>query len=194
MDKIKKSKLYTKTGDKGKTSLVGGQRVPKSCNRLESYGTVDELNSFIGLLMAYLPTDDTANLETLKYIQHKLFTVGAYLATDNSEPLDFEMPSGISKESIKRIESEIDRLDALIPPMEAFVLPSGGKATSAAHLCRVVTRRAERCIYRLVEEGADVETEVLKFINRLSDYFFILARNLARLESGVEITWDQTCV
>lgn len=188
----KKSKLYTKTGDKGKTSLVGGQRVPKSCNRLESYGTVDELNSFIGLLMAYLPKEDE-NQETLKFIQHKLFTVGAYLATDNSQPMDFEVPSGITAETIKRIESEIDRLDAAVPPMKLFILPSGGKATSAAHICRVVARRAERCIYRVVDEGAEVEDAVLKFVNRLSDYFFILARNLARMESGEEITWDQTC-
>lgn len=188
----KKSKLYTKTGDKGKTSLVGGQRVPKSCNRLESYGTVDELNSFIGLLMAYLPKEDE-NQETLKFIQHKLFTVGAYLATDNSQPMDFEVPCGITAETIKRIESEIDRLDAAVPPMKLFILPSGGKATSAAHICRVVARRAERCIYRVVDEGAEVEDAVLKFVNRLSDYFFILARNLARMESGEEITWDQTC-
>lgn len=188
----KKSKLYTKTGDKGKTSLVGGQRVPKSCNRLESYGTVDELNSFIGLLMTYLPKEDE-NQETLKFIQHKLFTVGAYLATDNSQPMDFEVPSGITAETIKRIESEIDRLDAAVPPMKLFILPSGGKATSAAHICRVVARRAERCIYRVVDEGAEVEDAVLKFVNRLSDYFFILARNLARMESGEEITWDQTC-
>ncbi|MDO4695531.1 cob(I)yrinic acid a,c-diamide adenosyltransferase [Porphyromonas sp.] len=188
----KKSKLYTKTGDKGKTSLVGGQRVPKSCNRLESYGTVDELNSFIGLLMAYLPADDI-NQTTLKFVQHKLFTVGAYLATDNSEPMDFEIPSGITKDTIKRIEGEIDRLDAAVPPLELFILPSGGKATSAAHICRVVARRAERCIYRVVDEGAEVEEGVLKFVNRLSDYFFILARNLARMENGEEITWDQTC-
>ena len=188
----KKSKLYTKTGDKGKTSLVGGQRVPKSCNRLESYGTVDELNSFIGLLMAYLPKEDD-NQETLKFIQHKLFTVGAYLATDNSQPMDFEVPSGITADTIKRIEKEIDRLDAAVPPMLLFILPSGGKATSAAHICRVVARRAERCIYRVVDEGAEVEEAVLKFVNRLSDYFFILARNLARMESGEEITWDQTC-
>lgn len=188
----KKSKLYTKTGDKGKTSLVGGQRVPKSCHRLESYGTIDELNSFIGLLMAYLKEGD-ANLETLKWIQHKLFTVGAYLATDTSEPMDFEMPSGITDITISRIESEIDRLDASVPPMRLFVLPSGGKATSAAHVCRVVARRAERCIYRVVEEGASIEDGVLVFVNRLSDYFFILARNLAHLESGGEITWDQSC-
>ena len=107
--------------------------------------------------------------------------------------MDFEVPSGITAETIKRIEGEIDRLDAAVPPMKLFILPSGGKATSAAHICRVVARRAERCIYRVVDEGAEVEDGVLKFVNRLSDYFFILARNLARMESGEEITWDQTC-
>ena len=188
---MKKSKLYTKTGDKGKTSLVGGQRVAKSCSRLESYGTIDELNAFVGLLMA--ECHDDPDIETLRFIQHQLFTIGAYLATDHSEPLPFEMPLPITAPTIRRLENEIDRLDATLPEMKAFILPSGGRAAASAHICRTVARRAERRIYALEEEGIEVDRDVLAFINRLSDYFFILARSEAHKECGQEIIWDQSC-
>lgn len=188
--KIKKSKMYTKTGDKGMTSLVGGQRVSKGSLRLDTYGTVDELNSFVGLLRATLPAE-LGQEETLATIQDRLFTAGSYLATDNSEPMDFEMPSGITTEDIKDLERQIDLMDSKLPELEEFIIPAGGQATSIAHICRTITRRAERAIYKLLneDEKADVEKEVKLYINRLSDYFFVLARATARVEGGAEIYW-----
>lgn len=183
--------LYTKTGDKGMTSLVGGQRVPKNSIRLESYGTIDELNSFIGLLIAEVT--DERDLETLKGIQSKLFTIGAYLATDHTQEMDYVVESGITEVTITEIEREIDRLDSQVPRMTAFVLPSGNRPTATAHLCRVVSRRAERRIYSLVDSGVEIETMLLKYVNRLSDYFFILARNLARQGGAEEVTWSGSC-
>lgn len=189
----KRSALYTRTGDAGMTSLVGGQRVSKASTRLESYGAIDELNSFIGVLLAQLPQNNTLDKETLLGIQHKLFSIGAYLATDFSEPMDFTIESGITTTVIARIEKEIDRLDAAVPRLKAFILPSGGPSTAAAHVCRVVARRAERRIYALMEEGVEIETEVLRYVNRLSDYFFILARNLAHAEGGSDVIWSPSC-
>lgn len=186
---MKKSKLYTKTGDKGKTSLVGGQRVSKCSARIESYGTIDELNSFIGLLISGIT--DEKDLETLKQIQIMLFNIGAYLATDPTDK-SFEMPSYVSDEVIKYIESEIDRLDSLCPKLNKFVLPSGGQAVAYAHICRAVARRAERRIYQVVEEGSEVEQPVLVYVNRLSDYFFILARKIANVDNnGQEVYWEK---
>ncbi|MCQ2196410.1 MAG: cob(I)yrinic acid a,c-diamide adenosyltransferase [Bacteroidaceae bacterium] len=179
-------KVYTKTGDKGQTSLVGGQRVSKCCERLESYGTVDELNSHVGLLIA-LDADDT-DKQFLTDIQGKLFVVGGYLATDNSQR---EVRSGniVTPEMVSAVESEIDRLQAMLPPLRLFILPGGTVASSQAHVCRTVCRRAERCILRLVECGAEVDEQVLSYVNRLSDYFFVLARKL-NVDAGVEdIVW-----
>lgn len=191
-EKIKKSKLYTKTGDKGMTSLVSGNRVSKASQRLETYGTVDELNSFIGLLRAEMPSV-AGQEELLAMIQDRLFTAGAYLATDNTVKMDFEIQSGITPEDIKRVESEIDKLDAELPKLTHFVIPAGGRATSVAHICRTITRRTERHIYRLLEvdEGAEVSSEVRLLFNRLSDYFFVLARALARIEGGKEVYWGE---
>lgn len=190
--KIKKSSVYTKTGDKGQTSLVSGQRVSKGSLRLNTYGTVDELNSFIGLLRALLPTN-VEQLETLAMIQNRLFSCGAYLATDfRGQKKTFDMPSGITEEDIRLLEHQIDAMDAQLPRLRAFILPAGGKATSVAHICRTITRRCERAIYQLLDEdpGADIEPEVRYFINRLSDYFFVLARTIARVESGTETIWQ----
>lgn len=182
-----KCKLYTKGGDKGMTSLVGGKRVHKYDLRIESYGTIDELNSFIGVLLAY--DLEEADSKTLTWIQHKLFSVGAYLATD-PEQTDFHIESRVTEAAITRIEGEIDRLDALVPPIKAFILPAGGAIPSAAHVCRTVCRRAERCIYRLNAEVGQIEPEVLRYVNRLSDYFFALARKESYRLSGEEITWQ----
>ena len=164
-----KSMIYTRTGDKGKTSLVGGQRVSKAHCRIESYGTIDELNSFIGLLMAEL--EDQHDLEFLLFIQHKLFTVGSYLATDQATT-ELKIESRITPESIAKIEEEIDQIDGSLPKMTHFVLPGGCRSASLAHVCRTVCRRAERRIYTLAEEY-EVEEPVLVFINRLSDYLFV---------------------
>ena len=166
---MKKSIIYTRTGDKGTTSLVGGQRVSKAHDRIESYGTVDELNSFIGLLITAL--NDEKDTDFLSFIQHKLFTIGSYLATDQATT-ELKIESKVTPESIERIEREIDRLDNELPKMHAFILPGG---------CRL----AENC---------PVEEPVLIFMNRLSDYFFVLARKECINNNGKEIIWDYTCV
>ena len=187
---MKKSVIYTGTGDKGMTSLVGGQRVSKAHQRIESYGTIDELNSFIGLLITTL--DESEDQDFLLFIQHKLFTLGSYLATDQ-EATDLRVESRILPETIVRIENEIDRIDWALPKMRNFVLPGGCRSASLAHVCRTVCRRAERQIYRLMET-IEVEEPVLVFINRLSDYLFVLARKECVRNNGNEIIWDYTCI
>lgn len=189
----KRSLVYTRAGDKGKTSLVGGQRVSKASLRLETYGTVDELNSFIGLLRADLGTRLDQD-DLLSHIQHRLFTCGAYLATDNSDPAPnaYHAESGLRSDDVKMLEMMIDKLDENLPKLNEFVLPAGGPATAAAHICRVVSRRAERIIYRFIEEeSVEMDPMVLQYINRLSDYFFVLGRATARMECGHEVTWNQ---
>ena len=175
-------KIYTKTGDKGKTGLIGGTRVSKNDMRLDAYGTIDELNSFIGLLVAQLPEKDK-NVTFLKRIQHNLFSVGAYLATDK-EKVDTSKSAVFEEDEILLIEQEIDRLNAMLPPLKAFVLPGGNSAGAVAHVCRTVARRAERRIYDIVEHYPVAE-KVLIYMNRLSDYFFVFSRHLTK-EKGKE--------
>jgi len=179
-------KIYTKTGDKGQTSLVGGQRVSKCCERLESYGTVDELNSHIGVLITYCK--DEQDKMFLTDVQGKLFVVGGYLATDNS---NHEIRQGniVTVEMVEEVEKEIDRIQQLLPPLKLFILPGGSRAASYAHVCRTVCRRAERCILRLSECGAEVDDLVTAYVNRLSDYFFTLARKLNVDENTDEVIW-----
>lgn len=181
-------KIYTRTGDLGKTSLVGGQRVSKTCTRLESYGTTDELCSQIGLLITYCTTEQ--DIQFLTTIQNQLFVVGGYLATDNSQR---EVRSGniVTPGMVTAIEQQIDAINALLPPFRAFILPGGCRAAAVAHVCRTVCRRAERCILRLCEEGAEVDAHVIAYINRLSDYFFVLARKLNMDEKHPEIIWQR---
>ncbi len=184
---MKRSSVYTKTGDKGKTSLVGGTRVEKTHVRLEAYGTVDELNSFIGLL-GCMPLDAETSA-CLRFLQNKLFVVGSYLATETESKAP-KPASVIRDEDIARIEREIDRLDAELPPLNRFVLPGGGnEAAARAHLCRTVSRRAERNAYRLAGEYP-VSDSVLIFLNRLSDYFFVLSR-FENKKNGKELYWEQ---
>jgi cob(I)alamin adenosyltransferase len=187
---MEKSNIYTKTGDNGTTSLVGGVRVSKSDIRLECYGTTDELNSFIGLLMSEL--DEQNDLDFLLFVQHKLFNIGAYLATDPTQT-EYKIESRVTKESIERIEKEIDRIDSSLPKHHHFLLPSGCRSAALAHVCRTVCRRAERRVLTL-HEKAPIEPEVLKFINRLSDYFFVLARKECIRKNGKEIIWDSSCI
>ncbi|GAB6119259.1 cob(I)yrinic acid a,c-diamide adenosyltransferase [Dysgonomonas termitidis] len=186
---MKKSLVYTKTGDKGTTSLVGGKRVAKSHVRLEAYGTADELNSFVGFLIEEI--DDKHDLETLSYIQHKLFTVGSYLATE-TEAMPPKAASIITEKDIALLENEMDRMDSELPSLRQFVLPGGSESASRAHICRTVCRRTERCIYRVKEEFP-VDEHVLMFVNRLSDYFFLLARKESN-KKGKEIFWNQTLI
>ena len=179
-------KIYTKTGDKGLTSLVGGQRVSKCCERLESYGTVDELNSHIGVLIS-LVTDETIRL-FLTELQGNLFVVGGYLATDTStHPV--RTGNVVTPAMVQKVEHEIDRLQEGLPPLRLFILPGGCQAASYAHVCRTVCRRAERDILRLAATGAEVDEQVLAYVNRLSDYFFVLARWL-NADAGVpDVVW-----
>jgi cob(I)alamin adenosyltransferase len=178
---MKKSNIYTKGGDKGTTSLVGGTRVPKAGCRIESYGAIDELNSFTGMLRAKLESE--ADRDFLFFVQHQLFAIGTVLATDESK--SGKAPEAVKPENIARIEKEIDRIDAELPALHAFVIPGGTPQAGLAHVCRTVCRRAEREIYRLAET-ASVEDSLLVFINRLSDYFFVLARQEALRNGGQE--------
>jgi len=186
---MKKSRIYTKTGDSGKTSLVGGTRVPKLHLRLEAYGTIDELNSFIGLLACCIEENEVRDI--LSFIQNKLFTVGSYLATE-TEHVQPGAKSIIHDDDIDLLEKEMDRLDNELPPLHAFVLPGGNEGAARAHICRTVCRRAERCIY-WVKEEYPVDDYILRFVNRLSDYFFLLARKEAN-KTGKEIFWNNACL
>lgn len=181
-------KIYTKTGDRGQTSLVGGQRVSKCCERLESYGTVDELNSHIGVLITYCT--DERDAAFLTDVQGKLFIVGGYLATDNTSR-EVRQGNIVTPEMVAEVEHEIDRVQALLPPLRLFILPGGSRASAYAHVCRTVCRRAEREILRLIECGAEVDDNVTAYVNRLSDYFFTLARKL-NVDNNVEdVVWKR---
>lgn len=186
---MKKSLIYTKTGDKGTTSLVGGKRVSKAHVRLDAYGTIDELNSFVGLLRCEI--SDEHDSEILAFIQHKLFTVGSYLATE-TEDMAPKAASIITDNNINMLENEMDKMDSQLPTLRQFVLPGGNEAAARANVCRSVCRRAERNMYRVMEEYP-VDEQILKFVNRLSDYFFLLSRKESN-KSGSEIFWDQTLI
>lgn len=181
--------VYTKTGDKGTTTLVGGTRVPKTHIRLEAYGTIDELNAQLGLLLTYI-TDEEDSVFVL-WIQNKLFSVGSHLATDQ-EKTTLREASVITPEDILKVEEEIDRIDNQLPPLKAFVIPGGGRGAAVCHVCRTVCRNAERRILFLSEEYT-VSPEVLAFVNRLSDYLFVLSRKLNINEKRGEIFWNNSC-
>lgn len=174
-------KIYTKTGDKGRTSLIGGKRVPKNSARLEAYGTVDELNSYLGMIRSF-PLEEQIIAE-LTEIQSRLFDVGGNLATD-PENANVKMQLGVAEKDIRLLEEAIDRMDAEVPPLKYFVLPGGDQLVSFCHIARTVCRRAERRILDLADEAA-VDEAVLKYVNRLSDYLFILSRKVAR-DTGIE--------
>jgi len=178
-------KLYTKTGDKGQTGLIGGTRVPKNDIRIEAYGTVDELNSFIGLLTTY-PVQEN-NIAFLRTIQNNLFTIGSYLATDTSK-VPLQQASVLKIDSIEEIEKEIDRIDAYLPSLNSFVLPGGAQSGALCHVCRTITRRVERRLFDLNELYV-VDNQIYVYINRLSDYFFALSRYFTIENEGEEIYW-----
>lgn len=182
-------KIYTKTGDKGTTSLVGGTRVPKTHIRLEAYGTVDELNAHLGLLATYLL--DEKDKDFLQQVQDRLFAVGSQLATDQ-EKTRLKAVGVITPEQVERMEREIDRLDTLLPPLSAFVLPGGSRGAAVCHVCRTVCRRAERRILALAEQ-AEISSELLAYVNRLSDYLFVLSRKINKDEKKDEIFWNNSC-
>ena len=177
-------KIYTKTGDKGQTSLIGGTRVPKHHIRIEAYGTVDELNSWMGVIRDSIGDDATKKL--IIDIQDKLFTIGSHLASD-PEKSKMKLPE-ITDAHVQMMEVAIDEIDKVVPPMKNFVLPGGHLSVSYCHVARCVCRRAERCIIHL-SETAPVEDVVIRYINRLSDYLFMLSRKLTHELSAEEIPW-----
>ncbi|MEM9647686.1 MAG: cob(I)yrinic acid a,c-diamide adenosyltransferase [Bacteroidota bacterium] len=178
-------KIYTKTGDKGTTALFTGKRVPKHHIRIESYGTIDELNSFLGLLRDQ--GMDTHSKETLAHIQNKLFTVGAILATEPTKDNRLKIPR-ISEEDIQILEKEMDEMNEQLPEMTHFILPGGHTTVSYCHIARTVCRRAERMVSYLNEEER-VPENLLSYINRLSDYLFVLARKLSKDLHAEEVKW-----
>ena len=181
------AKIYTKTGDLGKTTLIGGTRVPKSHLRIETYGTVDELNSFVGFLDDQLTDNRSKN--TLREIQDRLFTVGSSLACDPDKEPKLKIPD-LHEGDITFLEEEIDRMSAALPEMKSFVLPGGAPAVSFAHVARCVCRRAERLCVALQEVAEEVDDLVLKYLNRLSDHLFMLARYVGHLQGAEEIKWQ----
>jgi cob(I)alamin adenosyltransferase len=177
-------KIYTKTGDKGKTSLVGGTRVSKGDLKIESYGTVDELNSWIGVLR-----DSEVNYsrrDLLKEIQDRLFTIGADLASE-PEQTKKKIPD-LFETDIELLEKQMDEMNEVIPPLRAFVLPGGHQAVSFAHVARTVCRRAERLVIRL-NEVEEVNSLIIKYLNRLSDYLFVLSRKITQELGTEEVAW-----
>jgi len=184
-------KIYTKTGDKGTTALFGGTRVPKHHIRIESYGTVDELNSWLGLIRDQ-QIAASSKLELIR-LQDNLFTVGAILATDPKKALlkngkeRLDIPK-ISKSDIVFLEKIIDKMDSSLPQMTHFILPGGHSTVSHCHIARTVCRRAER-IATLLYENEPFDENVLSFLNRLSDYLFVLARKLSKDLQAKEIKW-----
>lgn len=184
-------KIYTKTGDAGTTSLFGGSRVPKHSLRIESYGTVDELNSHIGLIRSQ--EIDTHSKDILIQIQKKLFTLGSTLATDPKKAI---LKSGkerlkiqkVNEESIELLENEMDSMNESLPDLTHFILPGGNNAVSFCHIARTVCRRAERRVTEL-NEIEPMDPLVIKYLNRLSDFLFVLARKLTKDMEAEEILW-----
>lgn len=186
-----KSRLYTGTGDKGTTSLVTGERRPKNDVRIEAYGTVDELNSWLGLLAAS-PALSPEWVEKLRGLQNVMFDLGSYLACQPDDEGNSLLPSGTGPERIAALERMIDALDSLTPPVNRFVLPGPTADSARAHIARTVCRRAERRMLDLAETE-HVDRSALIFVNRLSDFLFILARYFNTISGSDEIFWQKDC-
>lgn len=182
------NRIYTRGGDRGETSLVGGQRVPKDALRIEAYGTVDELNSFVGAACLTAEEAGLVPLATiLKRVQHELFNLGSILAT-RPEDVHPKQPR-ITDAEIELLESEIDRMNAGLPPLRSFVLPGGCRLNVELHLCRTVCRRAERICVALAREE-QVPAEAVRYLNRLSDALFVWSRWASRELLAPEIVWE----
>lgn len=179
-------KIYTRTGDDGTTGLIGGTRIKKNNIRLEAYGTVDELNSYIGVVRS-LYTEIHAD-SVLEKIQNKLFVIGAHLATeDNDQLVKKQLPVEVA--DILLLEDEMDRMIEVLPPLNNFILPGGSQASSFCHVARTVCRRSERRIVELAER-TEVDPNLIKYINRLSDYLFVLSRKISMDLKSPEILWS----
>jgi cob(I)alamin adenosyltransferase len=176
------SKIYTRTGDDGSTGLGDGSRVPKENPRVEAYGTVDEANSAIGVVLS-VPALPPAIARCLTEVQHDLFDLGGELCIPGHRMIEAVQ--------VERLETELDGFNEALPPLKEFILPGGGPAAAACHVARAVCRRAERRCWSLARVE-NVSTDVLKYLNRLSDLLFVLARVLARHEQGSEVIWRRT--
>jgi cob(I)alamin adenosyltransferase len=190
---VKKSSVYSKTGDKGTTGLVGGTRVSKGDDRIHLYGEVDELNATLGFAISLIEKHSVKELNDelkfLKGIQYYLFVIGSIFACEKENREKFSIPS-ISELEISNIESNLDRLDAQLQPMKYFVLPGGHEIASQFHVCRTVCRRVERVAtaYEGSHNG-ELPQEVLKYLNRLSDFFFVLSRYVNQVTNNEEVSW-----
>lgn len=178
------AKVYTKGGDKGETSLVGGTRISKDHDKIEAYGTVDELNAWIGVLSD--APENSNRSELLKEIQDRLFTVGAELASEPEQNRK-KLPE-LFESDVELLEKEMDKYTEVIPPLRAFVLPGGHPLVSYAHVARTVARRAERQVIRL-SHSEPVNPLIIKYLNRLSDYLFVLSRKITQEQGATEVTW-----
>ncbi len=181
-----KGKVYTRTGDAGQTSLVSGNRVSKDDVRVEAYGTIDELNSNIGVLLHSTKLDDQNVITLLRKAQNKLFNIGAYLANDAPDATLY----GLTQEDVDELEHMMDVMSQELPPMRGFILPGGSRLSAQADRCRTVTRRAERRVVTLAR-SAQVQPLVLEYLNRLSDFFFVFARYNNIQNQVEEIYWDK---
>ena len=184
---MKKSNIYTRTGDDGTTSLNGGTRVSKTDVRVEAYGSVDELNAQLGLLVTYLETE--ADRGVLRKVQNDLFAVGAYLATESGRAEERRM-QGVSAADVAWLEQAIDEAEDGLPAWRGFVIPGGSRGAAVCHVCRTVCRRAERRILELAKR-VEVRSEVCAYVNRLSDYLFVLSRKLLFIAGKDEIIWKK---
>ncbi len=178
-------KIYTKTGDRGETSLLGGTRVPKFHDRIEAYGTLDELNSFIGLICDESTEEHTKKI--LTEIQDRIFTAESLLASDPENPPQRKLPQ-LSESDVVLLEKEIDRMNETLPELTSFILPGGHRLSSLAHIARCVCRRAERITIKL-DMQHPVEPVVIRYLNRLSDYLFVLSRKFVYDNNGKEVPW-----
>ena len=182
---MKKSNVYTRKGDTGTTGLVGGQRISKSHSRLEAYGTMDELNSFIGLLLTYLTDEEDRRL--VLHIQNDLFAVGCELATIDRTP-----KHAIEQADVERLEQAIDEIDAICGGWRGFILPGGTRGAAVCHICRTVCRRLERRIHA-IDDGIPTDPVLCQYVNRLSDYLFVLSKKINKLAGVEENIWQNRC-
>ena len=179
-------KIYTKTGDKGTTSLIGGTKVSKAHLRIEAYGTIDELNSYTGLCKDLIT--DKESTVVLQEIQDRLFTIGSALACDPQKETKMKIPD-LEEDDINLLEKEIDKMNETLPPMKSFIVPGGHPTISHLHIARCICRRSERCCVRLEAENNEVAPIIIKYLNRLSDYLFVLARYTAHLLKVEDMPW-----
>jgi cob(I)alamin adenosyltransferase len=179
-------KIYTKTGDRGTTSLIGGTKVLKSHFRIEAYGTIDELNSYIGLCRDLI--SDILIKEFLKEVQDRLFTIGSALACDPQKETALKIPD-LNETDVSKLELEIDRMDNSLEPLQSFILPGGHVTVSHIHIARCVCRRTERLIVELLKTDQQHESLIIKYINRLSDYLFVLSRYMSKELNAEELPW-----